>query len=121
MVTGCRWGIHIYLESDQQYVDNNRFEKNTGYGIYIHDGGARDVRLTDNEVLDNGATGVVLNQAPGVVMTGNVVTGNKGALTTDAATTGYTITGNDLRSNGSATTVKLGSRNGRFENNSPQP
>lgn len=121
VVTGCRWGIHIYLKSDQQYVDNNRFEKNTSYGVYIHDGGARDVRLTDNKVLNNGATGVVLNQAPGVVMTGNTVNGNKGALTTDAATTGYTITDNDLRNNGSGTTVKLGSKNGTFENKDPKP
>jgi nitrous oxidase accessory protein NosD len=115
-VTGCKWGIHVYRKSDTQYIEDNTFQRNSSYGISVHDEGAKNLVFARNKVLDNGSDGIRLVKAPGVQLIDNQVRGNEGyALQTDSATTGYTITGNDFQNN--AKGVLRGSKNGSYERN----
>lgn len=116
VVTGCKWGIHIYRKSDTQYVEHNTFQRNTSYGISVHDEGAKNLVFAENTVRDNGSDGIRLVKAPGVQVLDNVVTGNKGyALWSDSATTGYTVTGNDFRGNSKG--VQRASTDGTYADN----
>ena len=116
-VTGCKWGIHIYRNSDTQYIEDNTFSNNTSYGISVHDEGAKNLVFARNTVQGNGSDGIRLAKAPGVKLLDNTVTRNKGyALQTDSATTGYQIRGNDFRGNTRAG-VQLGSRSGTMSDN----
>ncbi len=115
-VTGCRWGIHVYRQSDTQYVEDNTFADNASYGIYVHDEGAMNLLFARNTVRDSGSDGIRLVNAPGVKLLDNRVSGNNGyALQTDSATTGYEIRNNDFRGNSRG--VRRGSTNGIYQGN----
>ena len=115
-VTGCKYGVHIYRNSDNQFVENNTITRSTSFGITIHDEGARNVLLAGNTVRDSGSDGISLNAAPEVTVQQNTVSGSKGfALRTDSATTDYQIRNNDFRNNTKG--VSLGSQDGDYEGN----
>ena len=114
-VSGCGVGIVVEFLSHRQYIEDNYLHANT-YGIRFYNGGARNIRILRNRVQNNQHMGVGVTGGAGLVMIGNVVTGNgSDPLVTDSATVNFTITGNDFRSNDG--TVRLGSTDGVFANN----
>lgn len=113
-VYNSRYGVHIYRQSHDTYVEDNNFHHNK-IGILIHREGANRCRIINNKSQFND-TGASIENAFDLVMNRNVITDNKNfGLKIDAASIRYQIAGNDFRRNGGR--VRLGNKNGNYKNN----
>jgi parallel beta-helix repeat protein len=92
-------GIVLYLRSDRNLVEGNETFGNTAQGININEAGGNTLR--NNEVYDNGETGVGVTQlAQGNVVEGNQLRGNQqDGLRVVSESTGTAVHGNVIADN----------------------
>ncbi|CAN5568818.1 hypothetical protein BH09PLA1_BH09PLA1_04660 [soil metagenome] len=114
-VFNSRGGINIINGSNDEYIEDNNFHDNTGYGVRVYMGGGSNLFFMRNTIKRNGV-GANISESPNLYMEGNVISNNSGAaLITDSLTVNYTIMNNDFRSNGAP--IVLGSLKGIFLDN----